>query len=180
MKKRAQITVGITIIVFGCLLLISNLLQTNLWSYLWPLCLIGLGVWVLLRPRFSLGAPIQYRFLGEIRERGRWTVRNREVWGFISDVDLDFTEATIPEGETTLRFHSFVGDIALTVPEDVGLCITSTAFVTSAKAFGVKQDYLLTGYETENSTYRSAGRRVRIELLSFVTDLNVRHSTAGG
>ena len=34
MKKRAQVTVGITIIVFGCLLLISNLLQINLWSNL--------------------------------------------------------------------------------------------------------------------------------------------------
>jgi lia operon protein LiaF len=180
MKKRVQVTVGIAIIVFGCLLLISNLLQINLWSYLWPLFLIGLGVWVLLRPRLSLGAPTQYRLLGEIRERGRWTVQNREVWGFISDVDLDFTEAKIPAGETTLRFHGFVGDIDLTIPEDVGLYVTSTAFVTSAKTFGVKQDYLLTGYETENSAYRDAERRVRIELLNFVTDLNVRHSTSGG
>ena len=180
MRNRAQVTVGIVILVFGCLLLISNLLQINLWGYLWPLFLISLGVWVLLRPRRGPGAPTRFRLLAETRRRGGWTVRDEEVWSFISDVDLDFTEAIIPAGETTLRFHGFVGDIDLKAPDDVGIFITSTAFLTSARAFGVKQDHLLTGYETENSTYRDAERRIRIELLHFVTDLNVRQSPSVG
>ena len=180
MKNRAQVTVGIAIIVFGCLLLISNLLQINLWSYLWPLFLIGLGVWVLLRPRRGPGAQTRFRLLSETRRRGRWAVRDEEVWSLISDIDLDFTEAIIPAGETTLRFHGFVGDIDLTAPDDVGIFIVSTAFLTSARAFGVKQDHLLTGYETETSSYRDAERRIRIELLHFVTDLNARHSPSGG
>ena len=180
MKKRAQVTVGIAIIVFGCLLLISNLLQINLWSYVWPLFLIGLGVWVLLRRGRSPGAPTIYRLLSETRRRGSWTVRDEEIWSFISDVDLDFTEALIPAGETTLRFNGFVGDIDLKAPDDVGVFIASTAFLTSVRAFGVKQDYLLTGYETENSTYRNAERRIRIELLHFVTELNVRQSPSSG
>jgi len=180
MKKRAQITVGIAIIVFGCLLLISNLLQINLWSYLWPLFLIGLGVWVLLRPRRSPGAPMKFRFLSETRRRGKWTVRDEQVWSFISEFDLDFTEALIPAGETTLRFHGFVGDIDLKAPDDVGLFITSTAFLTNVEAFGVEQDCLLTGYETENSAYRDAERRIRVELLHFVADLNARHSPSSG
>ena len=73
-----------------------------------------------------------------------------------------------------------MGDIDLKAPDDVGLFITSTAFLTSVKAFGVEQDCLLTGYETENSSYRDAERRIRIELLHFVTDLNAPHSPPGG
>jgi len=180
MRNRAQITVGIAIIVYGCLLLISNLLQINLWSYLWPLALIGLGVWVLLRPRRSPGAQTKFRLLSETRRRGKWTVRAEEVWSFISGFDLDFTEALIPAGETTLRYHGFVGDIDLKAPDDVGLSVTSTAFFTSVKAFGVEQDCLLTGYETQTSAYRDAERRIRIELLHFVADLNARHSPSSG
>jgi len=180
MLRRAQLTIGIGVIVLGSLLLIGNLLQINVWAYLWPLLVIALGVWIILRPRVDRRAATVIRLLGETRRRGRWQVRDQEVWSFIGDVDLDFTEAVVAEGETVICIRGFVGDVDLTVPEDIGLRVVSTGFLTSAKAFGYNQDYLLTGYETETPAYSETGRRVRIELLHFVTDLTIRGPATTG
>jgi len=174
MLRRAQLVIGIGIIVFGSILLIGNVLQVNIWAYVWPLLVITLGVWIILRPRVSGRAATAVRLLGEIRRIGAWQVRDQEIWTLISDVDLNFTSAAITEGETVIRVLGFIGDVDLTVPDEVGLRVISTGFVTSAKVFGYSQDYLLTGYETETPAFAEADRRVRVELVHFVTDLTIR------
>jgi lia operon protein LiaF len=173
MRKKTQIVVGVVIITWGLLLLIGNLLQINIWAYVWPLILIGLGVWLLTRPH-KQGRYTHVVLLGDQRRRGAWQVRDEDLFSLIGDVTLDLTEAEIPVGETTLRMQGFVNSVVVKVPDDVGLAITSTAFVTSAYVFGHKRDYILTPYELETDNYHEVDRRVRLELVYFVADLKVR------
>ncbi|MBN1248002.1 MAG: cell wall-active antibiotics response protein [Anaerolineae bacterium] len=175
MSRRNQVRVGAAITIFGLLLLVGNLLQVNLWAYLWPLILIGLGAWLILRPQTrKRNVPTRFLLLGDIRRRGPWSVREEDIWLLIGDVDLDFTQATLPEGETTVQIQGFVGGVDVRVPEDLGIRIRSTAFLTDAHVLGSHQEHFVTPFEFSSSSYGVGPRTVNLELLHFVTDLNVR------
>lgn len=42
-----QLFWGVVLVLLGAILLIGNVLQINVWDYLWPLIFIFLGVWIL-------------------------------------------------------------------------------------------------------------------------------------
>ncbi len=177
MRVKTQIIVGVTIVAWGLLLLVGNLVRIDLWAYVWPLILIGFGVWLLTRrghPR--QGATTRFVLLGDIRRRGEWNVSEEDIICVIGDMHLDLTGARVPSGETTVRLQGFVNGITIRVPRDVGVAVSSTAFLTSARAFGHKQDFMLTPYEFRSDNYLDADRKVRFELLYFVADLKIRQS----
>jgi len=177
MRSKTQIVVGGAVVTLGLLLLVGNLFQVNIWNYLWPLVLIGIGAWVLARPHMPGGRRFtHFMLLGDLRRRGAWKVRDQDIFCLIGDTHLDLTDAEIPLGETTLRLEGFVGGIRVRVPAGVGLKISSTAFLTDAHVDGRKQDYFLTPYEMESDNYQDATQRVRLEILYFVADLRVRQS----
>jgi lia operon protein LiaF len=175
MDKRLQIYVGATIVALGVLSLVGTLWNIDVWGYLWPLLFIAAGVLLLTRAR----SPERYgethvRLLGDVRRLGAWTVREQEIWCIIGDVNLDLTQAEVPAGETPIRVVGFVGDVTVTLPEDVGLAVSTTAMVTTARVFGQKQDYVFTPYRMESDAYREANRKIRLDLLYMVADLHVR------
>ena len=177
MGSKSRIVIGSAVVALGVLLLIGSLLQINIWSYLWPLILIGIGAWVLMRPRgFGGRGFTDFMLLGDHRRRGKWQVKDANIFCLIGDITLDMTDADIPMGETTIGLQGFVGAVRVRLPEDVGISISSTAFLTDAHVLGNKQDFLLAPYEYRSEGYAEASRRVHFELLHFVTDLNVRRS----
>ncbi|MGC9522553.1 MAG: cell wall-active antibiotics response protein LiaF [Anaerolineae bacterium] len=177
MRGRTQVIVGVVVLGLGLLLLVGNLANIDVWSYLWPTLLIGLGVYLVVRSqRAEKGGPVDFHLLGDIYRRGRWAVRDEEVWCVIGDINLDLTDAIVPPGETTIRLRGFVGDVTVTVPEEVGIAVASTAFVTDARVFHHKQDYFLTPYESESDNYHAAERKIRVESLYFVSNLRIRRS----
>ncbi len=112
--------------------------------------------------------------LGDIRRSGEWDVSDEEFWVGIGDVRLDMTDAAIPAGETLLRVWSFVGSVRLTVPEDVGVSVSSSAFVTDARMSGQKREGILTPVRLASDNYDSAERSIRLETTSFVGDVRVQ------
>ena len=177
MRNKGQLIVGLVIVLIGVMLLVGNLFHVNLWDFFWPLVLIGLGVWLLLRPRtVGTGTKVQQRLLGDIRRSGEWQVTDEEFWILVGDLKLDMTAAQIPEGETLIRSYGFVGDVKLVVPEGVGVSVSSTAFVTDAKVLGKKQDTFLATFRFASDNYETAERKIRLESTAFVTDLRIRRA----
>ena len=178
MRNRGQLTLAVLLILAGFLLLVGELFDVDMWAWCWPIGLILVGVWMLLRPPLfgSVGEGVRYRILGDIRRRGAWKVHDEELWIGVGDVDLDLREAHIPAGETRLELHGFVGDITLIVPQDVGVALEVTAFVASIKAFGAKRDAFLSPVRMNSEGYESAERRIRLESTIFVGDIKVRHA----
>ena len=177
MRSKTRVVIGSIVIALGVLLLLENLLHIEILGYLWPLILIGIGVWVLTRPRrFGGRSFTQFMLLGDHRRRGKWRLKEENIFCLIGDVSLDFTDAEIPLGMTPVTLQGFVGGIRVRVPEGVGVSIHSTAFLTSAHVLGAKQDFLLTPYEYQSQGFDEAAQRIHLELLYFVADLNVRRS----
>jgi Cell wall-active antibiotics response LiaF, C-terminal len=174
MRYERQIIFGGIIIAIGLIWLIGNLLGIDLWSLICPLAIILAGVLLLFRPRIErMGGPATIRLLEKIDRRGAWPVRDEEIWKFVGDIHLDMTQADIPAGETRIRITGFVCNVDVLVPENVGVALDSAAFITSSRIMGRKKDYFLGSLQQRSEIYSTAGQKIHLETLFFVTDLRV-------
>ena len=174
MRNQGQLFFGGLLIFLGLLFLFGTLFQINVWAFCWPIGLILLGGWILLRPQMvAPGTPVRVTPIGSIARAGSWQVASEEFWLFVGDAKFDMTQADIPAGETTLRLFGFVGDIALTVPSGVGVAVSSTAFVNDLKIFGRQEENFIMPYNFASDDYATAGRKVRLETMHFVASVRV-------
>jgi lia operon protein LiaF len=175
MQHRGQVLLGAFLVAIGLMVLLGNLLGVNLWRVFWPLLLIGLGAWFILRPRMvEEGTAVTQRIIGDIRRGGEGRVQDEEIFVLIGDVKLDWREAIWPEGETRLRILGFIGDIELRVPENVGVSLASTSFISSVRWLDRKEDGIFLPLQLESEHYDLARQRLRIEIVHFIADVKVR------
>jgi signal transduction histidine kinase len=72
---------------------------------------------------------IEVKF-GSVERKGMWTVaRNLDIHVFMGNVELDFREAKLAPGTTTIHVDVAMGNVSLVVPEQlsVEVSVTSTA-----------------------------------------------------
>jgi lia operon protein LiaF len=175
MRDKGSMLVGTVLIGLGVLFLLSIWLRINLWGFFWPGLLIVLGVVILTRSRATpAGTRSNFVLLGDIDREGDWPVTNEETWIGVGDVDLDFTHATVPVGETTIGLRGFVGDVEVIVPQSVGLSINAGGFVTNIKRAGRDQPVFLGPYRYQSEGYATAERKIRLETTFFVHDLKLK------
>ena len=175
MRNKGQIYIGIALVVIGVLFAIGAIFQINVWAFCWPVALILIGVWFLVRPRFlSPGTLSNVHPLGDVRRYGSWQVANEEIWMFVGDIDLDMVQAEFPSGETVLRIFGFVGDVDIALPKNVGLSFTSTAFVTDSRVNERKLESFLAPVSFSSDSYEVNEKRLRLETTFFVADVKVR------
>jgi predicted membrane protein len=173
--KRWQIVFGIGLILLGLFALIDVLTGINLWGLVFPLILICIGVMLILRPRMA-GREVQVKMpiLGDLRKKGAWEVGNHDIWLLIGSIRLDFTDAVFLQAEPKIKLFGFVNDLKIILPEDVGLYLTSSAFVSEFKGPSDKEERILNPLIYGTPNYTNAGKRVRIEVLGFVSEIQVK------
>ena len=177
MSKRLQMILGSLVLFFGLLLLIDNLFDISFWQFCWPIALILVGIFMLVGPRFrTAGSEINLRLFGVVKRSGNWDVANEEIWMFVGDIRLDLTEASFPGGETTIRVIGFVGDLDIIAPPEVGLSVAATGFLNSTKLYGRKQDTFMSTLHHVSDGYSEAERKLHLEMLFFVNDLNIKQA----
>jgi predicted membrane protein len=177
MRIEGRILLGIAIILFGFIVLIGNLFDLNVGFLCWPMGLVLLGAWILLRawtldPEISL----EVRLFGPLRREGAWQVMDQENWVLVGDVILDFTQAEIPRGETVIRGFGLVGATRVWVPEGVGMTVASTAIVTDAKVLGQRREAFLISSPLVSEDYETAERKIRLEVTYLIADVKVKRA----
>ncbi len=175
MKKQGRMFIGALLIILGLMFLLGNLLDINMWAICWPVGLILLGVWLILRPQ-TIGSnmAIQQKLLGDIHRSGAWQVTNEEFWIGVGDVDLDMLNADIPDGETKLRVFGFVGDVEMLMPSNVGISVNCMGVITDVKIMGKEQTTFLSPFHLVSDDYMTAERKVLIETSFFVGEIKIR------
>jgi predicted membrane protein len=177
MRNRAPLIFGGILILLGILSIIGTIFKIDTGVFCWPLLLIGIGVFILLRPKLEASnASSSFRLLGNNNRGGAWKVSDSETWTLIGDTILDFTQADIPVGETHLHINSFVGDIRLYVPECVGVALISTAMFSDARFFDEHRGLFFGSLEFSTPGYESAERRIHVETFSFMGNVKVKKS----
>ena len=177
MRKQSQVLVGLALVLVGLTFLVGALFRVNVWAFCWPAGLIALGGWLLLRPTLARpGTRVRVHPLADVRRGGAWDVGDEEIWIFVGDVRLDFSEASLAAGESTIKVFGLVGDVTLIVPEQVPLSVSSYALLTDGKVYGKKQDQFVAPFQIESEGYSEAAARVRVEGYFLVTNLKVKRS----
>ena len=175
MSNKGQLYMGAVLVLIGVIFALGEFFDISIGRFIWPLALILLGLWLVIRPQMvGSDTTVRQKILGDIRRKGAWPVTNEEIWLGVGDVRLDMTEADIPLGETKLQIYGFVGDVALRVPEGVGVAVSSRAFITDAKVLGQKQDHFLSPVHLTSDDYETAERKIRLETGFFIVDLKVQ------
>lgn len=175
MRNQGQMFLGAVILLLGALFLIGNVFNIDIGDFCWPIGLILLGVFLIVRPRMvQEGTAVTQKFLGDIRRDGVWDVEDEEIWGLIVDLEYDLLQADVPSGETRLRFVGFIGDLELVVPPDVGVAVSSTAVVSEVKMPAAKEENFLTPLRLQTENYKTAERRIHLETTSFISEVKIR------
>jgi lia operon protein LiaF len=174
MRNQAQLIFGGVIILIGILVLVSNIFNVDFSNFILPLVLIFIGFLIIFRPRtLSPGTSFKLRFLGDIVRRGEWKVGSEEAWFFLGSLKLDMSQAEIPPGESTFRVFSFLGDVRLVVPENVGVSVSSFSFITDARLLGEKFGGFIAPVDWSTNGYEAAERKIRIERVAFLGNVRV-------
>lgn len=177
MSKQSRLMVGLAFIGVGLLFLIGVVLRIDVWRFCWPLGLIAVGAWLLLRP--SLAGPdtrIRVHPLADLHRTGAWDVGNEEIWIFVGDVELDLTEASLAPGESKIRIFGLVGEVTVTLPEELPVSLSLYAILTDGTVYGKKQEQFVTPLQLESEGYRAAADRVKLESFFVVNSLKVKRS----
>jgi lia operon protein LiaF len=176
-RNQPQVWFAVVIIALGVVFLFGTLFNFNVWAYCWPIGLILVGALLLLRPHtISPDTGSTFVLLGDIRRDEAWPVGPEEFWGGIYSLKLDLARAEIPIGETHLRVLGFIGDVDIRLPQEVGISLTSTAFISDVKLFGHKQDSILMPLDLVSDNYSTAERKIRLETGCFVSDIDIKRS----
>jgi lia operon protein LiaF len=177
MRNQGRTIIGLVIIGIGLVFLLGAVFRVNVWAFCWPVGLIAVGAWLLIRPSMvGPGTRVEQKVLGDVRRTGAWDVVEEEIWLGVGDVRLDMTQATVPTGETRICVYGLVGDVDLIVPEGIGVSVSSWAFLTDGKVFGRKEQSFVTPLQATSDDYEIADRKVQVETYFFVNDLTVKRA----
>ncbi len=177
---------GLLFIVLGSVWLWNNLdLGPHIpLGDLWPLLLVGLGVYMILRQTGYLGQPFSTavnvdRVLGDLRLGGPdFPVRDRDIFTIIGDIDIDLRQAQIPEGETKIHVRSLIGDVDIIVPLDVGVFVGSSVIVGEMKVLDHRRDGFLQDLTVTSADYQTATHKIRIEVDMAIGDISIMRAGA--
>lgn len=174
MKNRSAILLGSILIVVGIFSLIDIFFNVNLWSLLFPLLIIAIGVFILIKPKTLSGrSEFIVRFTNEKEEVHPWTIKTAEYLSFVTDIKWDLTKASIPDGETLVRYNSFVNEVKIILPENAGVKISARGIVHDTKVMGQKEDHIFAPFEYETPDYNLQTKRVFLQLLAFVSEVEI-------
>jgi predicted membrane protein len=174
MRKQNMMILGVVLVVLGLLGVLGATLRIHWGAIFWPLVLIGLGAWMILRPRMvPEGVTVSQRVLGDIRRDGAWQVVPEEFSMVLGDVKLDMTQASIPDGETALEVFHVLGDTKLKLPEGVGLRLHVNVLIADVKVFGEKREGFATPITVVSEGYESAQKRLALRVNSLLGDVRV-------
>lgn len=172
--QRSEVVTGSIILGIGFIFLLAALFNVNIWGLVCPASLIGLGIWLIYRTRQDpREGELTIKFVGNIHRTGIWQPQHEEIWGFVLESRMDFTDAVFPNGQTTLRTRTFVNDIKATFPAEVGVAIHSTAFMTNSRIQNEKQETFFIPFNWESPNYEYAPQKVLLITTCFVSEIKV-------
>jgi len=135
---------GVFFILFGTffLLLRLRIFERAVWHYLWPLAIIGVGLWILLRPvwhpdRKAIGAMtadelnISQIFSGSVRKIESQSFKGGKADVVFGSAEIDLRAAGLAGGRATLVLSAVFGSIEVFVPRDWQVVLEGTPVLGS-------------------------------------------------
>ncbi len=135
-----------TNLIFGGILLIlgAGIIGRNLgyfdfdfsilWSILWPLFLILVGINILRSGAFTKKGCVAI-MSGIEKNRSGWKLTDKSYFALMGGIDLDMTIAEIPQEETTLELTAIMGGFEIVGPRDINIICKNTSILGGMNFF---------------------------------------------
>jgi lia operon protein LiaF len=173
MKAKGQLQLAWILIGFGALLLIGNIFGIHFGDIFWPLVIITIGLLLIFRPQLISPAHAKYLFAGDVRVDKTWDMSKTEIRMFAGDVKIDLAELNLPSGETDFTVTAFASEVEIVAPQDVGVSITTTAFVTESRINGKKMEYVFSGMDFVTEGYEEANKKFNLIMQCFSAEIRM-------
>jgi predicted membrane protein len=174
MQNRNRAAIGVLLLLLGIGFLLANLLKISLWAFCFPIGLILIGVLLLVRPKvFDTSSNSSWYLFGDVKRGSEWTPTNEEFWLFFGDVKLDFTQAQLPPGETTIRINGLIGDVDVIAPADVGVAVSASGVFVDLRTPTDKADQFLSPASSASPNYATAERKLHLSTTFVIGDIDV-------
>jgi len=138
---------GVFFILFGTFFLLIRLrvFDRALWHYIWPLAIIGAGLWILLRPAWhpdrektseSAGDDLNINqvFSGTSRRIGSQSFRGGKADVVFGSAEIDLRGARLAGGQATLVLSAVFGSIEVIVPREWQVNLEGTPVLGSIES----------------------------------------------
>ncbi len=184
-RRHGSLFWGILLVVLGCVWLWNNLdfgPRIDVGS-LWPLLLIGMGVFIMLRQTGRVGGWDMQgenidRILGDVRLGGPgWQAQSKSIFSIIGDIDIDLRQSALPEGETVFKVRSVIGDVDIFVPTDVAVYAGASVMIGDLRIISEHRSGFLLDVANATPDYATATRKLRIEVEMLIGDAMVMRAS---
>ena len=173
-KNFWTIAFAVVLILIGFLALLDSLEIVGFWSVLgklWPLLLIALGVWLLVKRRrvvwdekFEVKDGKKYsKAFGDLKIDAQGTDPHGidAEMGF-GDLELNLTKAGFSDRESTIHLALGFGDMRIWIPSDIKAKITASSGAGDIDLLGKTIDGFGKSLEHVDEGYESAQKKLRI------------------
>jgi len=166
-KNFWTILFGIILILIGILALLDSFEFISFWSALgklWPLILIGLGIWLLLKRRYlywdekvEIKEGKKYsKAFGDLRiDAAGMDPHGMDVEMGFGDLEVNLTKANFSDRENVIHLALGFGDIKVWMPSEIKVKVSASCGAgdidvlgKSADGLGKSVDYLDEGYDS--------------------------------
>lgn len=176
MRQRNFWTIvfAIVLILVGFLALLDSLEIISFWSVLgklWPLILIALGIWLLVKRRHVIwdekaeikeGKKYSKAF-GDLKiDAGGTDPHGMDVEMGFGDLEVNLVRASLSEGENQVRLALGFGDIRVWIPSDIKAKLSASCGAGDIDLLGKTADGFGKTLEHVDEGYESAQRKLKI------------------
>jgi lia operon protein LiaF len=109
-----------------------------------------------LKKSFSIG-DVSYK-------NSNWSLEPMNLYNTIGDYFIDFRKAYIPEKETPILVHGWIGDVKMIVPDDVAVKIQAKVKIGDIRVFEMKTNDINRELVYKTPDYEEAIRKLDITI----------------
>ncbi|MFL1674925.1 cell wall-active antibiotics response protein LiaF [Paenibacillus dendritiformis] len=107
-------------------------------------------------------------------DREPYHLHSQSLWHVIGESDIDLSLAMMEEPETMLLFQGVLGDMDISIPDDIGVKVEATVLFGQINAGQHRETGLLNKWTYTSPNYERSEQRVKLRISYIVGDIDIR------
>jgi predicted membrane protein len=173
-KSFWTIAFGILLVLIGFLALLDSLEVIRFWpalGKLWPLILVALGIWLLLRRSYFSSKDVLYIKEGKKYSKAfgdlKIDAKDMDPHGLdaemgFGDIEVNLVKASFSDRENVVNLGLGFGDIKVWVPSEVKVSASGSSGAGDIDILGKRADGLGKRVEYRDEGYETAQKKLKI------------------
>ncbi len=174
----ALITIAIGVVFLGRNLGLFEVDTSLFFNIIWPVILILIGISLLRGKAHSSGKGGRFTFMGGSNVGGAesWKLDSGSYFAFMGGIEIDLTNAEVPEGETVLDLTAVMGGIEVKIPKDLAVIYEGSAVMGGVTFIDQEDGGIVGGRSAEYNITESASRKVRIQARAIMGGVEIKEA----